>query len=112
MFGNRHMNIGHSCHLFLVGDEHHLMFIFLVSLHEVADKGSGVVSGCIVNDDHAVIIVVLIEDGLKVEFVAEIFGVVVGGDDDTKRQFSCVLAHMINGFQPLFLFFKFVLDIL
>jgi hypothetical protein len=79
--------------------------MILVPLHEVANEGSGIVRGGIVNDDHAVVIVVLVEDGLKVKFVTKVLGVIIGRHHDTERQFSGILTHVVDGLQPLFFFF-------
>ncbi len=88
------MDVGHSCQLFLVSDDLNLLFRDVVFLQKALNVVSCEVGGGIVDDDNMVICVILIEDALQVVLISKIFGVVVGGDDDTERQFLLIFAQM------------------
>lgn len=104
------MNIGNCRHLFFIRNQHDFILIFLILFHEVFDKGSRIVTGSVIHYDHSIVIVILIENRLQIEFVSEIFGVVEGRNDNAEGQLCCVSTHLIGGFQSVLFLFQLFLD--
>jgi hypothetical protein len=96
VFGDGHMNIGHSSHLFFVCDEYYLIFILLVLLHKVTNESSSIVCGSIIHYYHTIIVIVLVKNRLKVKLIPEVLSVIVGRHHDAERQLRWILAHMID----------------
>lgn len=94
------MDVGDCSEPLLVDNDLHLPIIDVVLLEETADEEARVVSGCIVDYDHVVVGVLLIEDGLEVELVAEGFGIVVSRHDDAEGQLTVIPAQMVRLLQP------------
>ncbi len=85
MLGDGVVNVGYCGHLFLVADEGHLIFGDVPLVEEALDVQTCEVRRGIIDNDYMVILVILVEDALEIEFVSEVFGVVIGRDNDAKR---------------------------
>ena len=59
------------------------------------DKLIGQIVGLIVNDDDFVVRVVEVEYALDVVEISVVFGVIVGRDDNAKRQFFWIFIKLI-----------------
>lgn len=94
------MNVGNSSKSFFVDDHLHLPLIDIVLLQEALDKEASVVGRSIIHDDHVVVGVLLVEDGLQVELVTEGLGIIVSGHDDTEGQLTVVPTQVIGLLQP------------
>jgi hypothetical protein len=77
----------------------------------MADKGSRVVGRSVVDDDHTVVVVILVENRLEVELVSEILSVIEGRHDDTERQLSLVLTHVVDGLEAVLLLLQLLVNL-
>ena len=79
-------DVGHSHMAFLVDDDLDLLRRDVPLLHQLPNVSASTVLGSIVDEDNAIVLVVLLQNRLQVVLVTHALHVVVTGNHDANRQ--------------------------
>ena len=89
--------------IFAAFDHNHFILGYISPFEVFGEKFAGSVVGGIVDDDHSVVAVILLEDGLDIPDVAIKGLVVVAGRDDTHCDLFFVFVYLVFLFEITFL---------
>ncbi len=85
----------HGLHLFAISYDHVLLgWYYLLGSHKFDHISCRGIGGCVINEDHMIVGILLHEDGVHVIDVSVINCVIVGWHDHTEWKFF-VLANLI-----------------